>query len=113
MLQKILIIPLVGVLALCAQQPPGAALKGVVRDPSGAVIPDLKVEVRSLERGSIVTAVTDGSGNYAVNGLTAGTYSVSVRAPGFSTFRRKGVALTGGKPRAWISPSRLIPCGSR
>ncbi len=97
MFQKILLIWLAGLLALYAQQPPSAALNGVVRDPSGAVIPNLKVEVRSLERGNSVTAVTDGSGSYAATGLTAGTYSVSVEARGFNGFQRKGIKLTGGR----------------
>lgn len=97
MFQKILVILYAGLWALCAQQPPSAALKGVVRDPSGAVIPDLKVKVRSLERGNIVTAVTDRSGIYAATGLTAGTYSVLVKAQGFSSFEREGIELTGGQ----------------
>ncbi len=97
MFKKLLTIWFAGLAALCAQQPPSAALQGVVRDPSGAVIPNLKVEVRSWQRGDIVTAVTDGSGIYAATGLTAGTYSVSVKARGFSAFQRKAIELTGGQ----------------
>src|SRR5687767_11693451 len=77
--------------ALAAAQ---ASIAGVVRDPSGAVLPGVTVEASSpvlIEK--VRTAVTDGSGLYRIVDLRPGTYTVSFTLPGFKTFRRDGVVL--------------------
>ena len=79
--------------ALAAAQ---ASIAGVVRDPSGAVLPGVTVEASSpvlIEK--VRTAVTDGSGLYRIVDLRAGTYSVTFTLPGFSTVKRDGIELTG------------------
>jgi hypothetical protein len=73
-----------------------ASITGLVRDTSGAVLPGVTVEVASpalIER--VRTAVSDGSGQYRVIDLRAGTYSVTFTLPGFSTVRREGIVLEG------------------
>ena len=79
--------------ALAAAQ---ASIAGVVRDPSGAVLPGVTVEASSpvlIEK--VRTAVTDGSGLYRIVDLRAGTYTVTFTLPGFSTVKRDGIELTG------------------
>src|SRR5688500_13672915 len=79
--------------ALAAAQ---ASIAGVVRDPSGAVLPGVNVEASSpvlIEK--VRTSVTDGSGLYRIVDLRAGTYSVTFTLPGFSTVKRDGIELTG------------------
>src|SRR5687767_9793532 len=79
--------------ALAAAQ---ATIAGVVRDPSGAVLPGVTVEASSpalIEK--VRTAVTDGSGQYRIIDLRPGVYSVAFALPGFSAVRRDGVELTG------------------
>jgi hypothetical protein len=73
-----------------------AAITGVVRDTSGAVLPGVTVEASSpalIEK--VRSAVTDSSGQYRIEDLRPGTYAVSFSLTGFSTFRREGVVLTG------------------
>jgi hypothetical protein len=73
-----------------------ASITGVVKDPSGAVLPGVTVEASSdalIEK--VRTAVTDGSGQYRIVELRAGTYALSFTLPGFSTVQRAGVELTG------------------
>jgi hypothetical protein len=73
-----------------------ASLTGTVRDPSGAVLPGVTVEVSSpalIERTR--TAVTDGSGLYRIVDLRPGTYGMSFTLPGFTTVRREGIVLAG------------------
>src|ERR1700675_4716944 len=73
-----------------------AALAGVVKDSSGAVLPGVTVEASSsslIEKTR--TAVTDGTGQYRIPDLTPGIYTVSFTLAGFATIKREGVDLTG------------------
>jgi hypothetical protein len=73
-----------------------ATLTGAVRDTSGAVLPGVTVEASSpalIEK--VRSAVTDGSGQYRIIDLRAGTYSLSFTLPGFNTVTRDGVQLAG------------------
>jgi len=72
-----------------------AAIVGVVRDSSGAVMPGVTVEVSSpalIEKTR--TAVTDGEGQYKIIDLRAGVYTVTFTLSGFSTIKRDGIELT-------------------
>src|SRR5262249_10768294 len=63
---------------------------------SGAVLPGVVVEAASpalIEK--VRTAVTDGTGQYRVEDLRPGVYTVTFTLQGFSPFRREGVELTG------------------
>src|SRR5438046_2064352 len=73
-----------------------ASITGVVRDTSGAVLPGVTVEVSSpvlIEKTR--SAVTDGSGQYRIVDLRAGTYTVTFTLTGFSTVKRDGIELSG------------------
>jgi len=73
-----------------------AAITGVVRDSSGAVLPGVTVETASsvlIEK--VRSAVTDSTGQYRIVDLRPGTYSVTFTLPGFNTVRREGIELTG------------------
>src|SRR6266853_5620870 len=73
-----------------------ASITGVVKDPSGAVIPGVSVEASSpalIERVRSVT--TDGAGQYRIVDLRPGTYVVTFALSGFSTIKREGIELSG------------------
>src|SRR5215204_7482351 len=73
-----------------------ATLAGEVKDPSGAVLPGVTVEAASpalLEK--VRSVVTDGTGQYRIDALPPGTYSVTFTLPGFSAVKRVGVELQG------------------
>src|SRR5712672_37841 len=73
-----------------------ASITGVVKDASGAVLPGVTVEAASpvlIEKSR--AAVTDGSGQYRIVDLRAGTYSVTFTLTGFSTVKREGIELSG------------------
>src|SRR5882757_3140119 len=73
-----------------------AGLAGSVKDASGAVLPGVTVEAASpalIEKTRSV--VTDNSGNYKVENLRPGVYSVTFALPGFNTVKRDGIELTG------------------
>src|SRR6266480_1545456 len=73
-----------------------ASIAGVVKDTSGAVLPGVTVEAASpalIEKTRSV--VTDGTGQYRIETLRPGTYTVTFTLPGFSTVKREGIELTG------------------
>jgi Carboxypeptidase regulatory-like domain len=61
----------------------GGALEGVVRDMTGAVIPNATIRATQTSTGAEISATTDANGRYRLRGLPAGTYRVSVDSPGF------------------------------
>jgi hypothetical protein len=73
-----------------------AAIAGVVRDASGGVLPGVTVEASSpalIEK--VRTAVSDGSGQYRIEDLRPGLYTVRFTLAGFSTVSREAVEVTG------------------
>jgi hypothetical protein len=69
------------------------SITGTVTDPSGAAVVNAQVTVSSPERGINRTTATNGSGEYLVAGLPAGTVDVTVTAQGFKKYEAKGVIL--------------------
>ena len=73
-----------------------ASIVGTVRDASGAVLPGVNVEASSpalIEK--VRTVVTNSTGQYAVQDLRPGTYTVTFTLPGFTPVKRDGIELTG------------------
>src|SRR5689334_11872217 len=73
-----------------------AAITGVVKDASGAVLPGVTVEAASpvlIEK--VRSVVSDATGQYRIVDLRPGTYSVTFTLPGFSTVKREGIELSG------------------
>ena len=88
------------VLALLALLPAAASaqatLSGTVKDPSGAVLPGVTVEVSSpvlIERTR--SATTDTTGVYQIVELRPGAYTVTFSLMGFRTVKRDGVNVSG------------------
>jgi carboxypeptidase family protein len=85
----------------CVVLLPGAvqaqsAIAGVVKDPSGAVLPGVSVEASSdvlIEKARAVT--TDGQGQYKIVDLRPGLYVVTFALAGFQTVKRQNVDLPG------------------
>ena len=72
------------------------SITGTVQDASGAVLPGVSVEAASpvlIEK--VRTAVTDGAGQYRIENLRPGSYTVTFTLQGFSTVKREGIELTG------------------
>lgn len=73
-----------------------ASIAGIVRDTSGAVMPGVTVEASSpalIEKTR--TAVTDGSGQFRIEQLRGGVYTVTFSLSGFNTLKREGIELAG------------------
>jgi hypothetical protein len=72
------------------------SITGVVRDPSGAILPGVSIEASSpalIEKTR--SAVTDSAGQYRIVDLPPGTYDVLFSLSGFKTVRREGIIIQG------------------
>jgi hypothetical protein len=71
-----------------------STLAGVVRDPSGAVLPGVTVEASSpalIEKTRV--AQSDGEGRYAIVDIRPGVYTVTFTLVGFSTVRLEEIIV--------------------
>ena len=85
------------VLTLSAQTPDTGVIRGTVLDSSRAAVPAAEVTVTNNRTGMKHVAHTDGSGNFAIAGLSIeGDYDVSAHKEGFALAETKGVTLIGG-----------------
>jgi hypothetical protein len=71
------------------------SLRGLVTDPSGAVIPNATVTATSAS-GQVFTAVSDSGGTYIIRGLPPSTYSLKAVASGFATTTTPAIIVTAG-----------------
>jgi len=73
-------------------------ISGVVRDPSGAVVPNAKVVIASDARGVVRTLSTNEAGVFSAPALIPGPgYKVTVSAPGFAPYEASGLELLVGQ----------------
>src|SRR5215472_10651398 len=91
-LVPILWIVLLLVVPLQAQRTSGT-IRGLVTDPSGAVVSGAVVVIRNDETGSTRTVNTNSQGEYVAPELPAGTYAITVNAPSFKEATATAVAL--------------------
>jgi hypothetical protein len=76
------ILLLSGTSSVLAQKDAGSIV-GLVRDPSGAVVPGAKVTVQDADRGTQFVTTTNPQGEYIASPLKVGRYQVTVEKPGF------------------------------
>jgi len=79
--------------SLLVAQNVNSTLVGVVKDASGAFVPNADVTVTNEGTAIDTKTKTDDSGNYVVPGLPNGLYTVRLEAAGFKTNIVKGVTL--------------------
>jgi hypothetical protein len=73
-----------------------AELRGQVTDANGASIPNAKLTLTDLVKGSSRVAASDGDGNYAFLGLLPSSYELKVEAQGFGATQTR-LELTVGQ----------------
>ena len=93
------LILLVAAPAVFASAPSGPSagdgkVAGVVRDAGGAPVTGAQVSIESAQQASLASVVTNGEGQYELEGLPTGTYVLRIEAAGFAT-RRIPVRVSG------------------
>ena len=95
---------LVGAIALlcsCAfGQSITGTLQGIVQDPAGAVVPDAKVVIKSVDTGVTRNAVTGNDGLFIFNAVDPATYNLTITAKaGFKVYEEQNIVLTANERR--------------
>jgi Ca-activated chloride channel homolog len=86
------------VLAPVPTRPPAPAkvtVRGKVTDPTGAALPGVTVEVRSLERGTGQAATSGDDGSFRLEGVAPGALEVRAGLLGFSSTREQVIVPSG------------------
>jgi len=76
-----------------------ADLLGTVTDSAGAVIPNAKITVVNTATSEARNSQTSGSGDFVVNLLPPGQYTVTVEAPAFKKFVANVTLVAGDRAR--------------
>jgi len=93
---------------LSAQSSKGI-ITGLVRDPSGAVIPGATVTVTDQQTNVSRTTKTDGNGAYRFEGLDPDAYTIHVVMTGFKAIDSKNVAVV---PSQTVSQDIALSIGN-
>jgi carboxypeptidase family protein/TonB-dependent receptor-like protein len=70
-----------------------ASITGFVTDTAGAVIAGAPVTATNIATGEQRKTTTDDSGQYTINALPIGTYTVAVEHPGFKKYVQENIVL--------------------
>lgn len=94
------LLPLTGAVMLTpvmvhAQTAGTASVQGMVKDPTGAAIPNATVVFISTDTGTRREVKTASSGDYSIANVPVGAYTLSVTASGFSGFKQNGTLEVG------------------
>jgi len=84
----------------CFAQLDRGSVSGIVTDQVGSRVVGAKVTITNAAMGTQNSTVTTGAGDYTIPDVTAGVYSVTVVAPGFSTLIRNGITVSVGETAA-------------
>ena len=69
------------------------SIAGLVKDPTGSVVPGATLTLTNAAQGSKLQGTTDAKGAYAFPSLPVGRYDLLVAAPGFRPQRRSGINI--------------------
>ena len=90
-----LVIALLVSFLSCAQAwaQASAQISGVVKDPSGAVLPGAEITATQTETRIARMTVSNETGAYVLPNLPVGPYKLEASLPGFRTFVQTGIVL--------------------
>src|ERR671933_279025 len=83
----------------CFAQPITGTLTGTVTDATGAVVPNANVTLTNAESGDVRKTNANADGYYSIAAVPAGSYQLTVEAPGFQKHDQKGVVFNGADKR--------------
>ncbi len=95
-LAVVLVLTLLGISSVSAQTQFGS-VRGVVKDPQGAAVPDARVVLINTATNVGQESATNGEGLYVVANVVPGNYEIKITKDGFQTLQGKvavGVAET-------------------
>lgn len=105
------LLPFVLAVLLVAMAVPPVALAqkdsggvaGIVRDSAGAVVPDAKISVKDVDRGTAMVVTTGPQGEYVASPLKIGSYSITAEKAGFKKTVVGPIVVNIQEHRRWTS----------
>jgi hypothetical protein len=97
---RIVAIAIIGVLGLSnayGQSTNSGDIRGLVTDPSGALVPDATVTVLNVDTGVSKDFPTNHDGLYDTNSIVAGSYKLTFTKPGFESYVRGPITVQVGQ----------------
>src|SRR5258708_804416 len=85
---------------LLPAQNTSCVLSGMVQDSAGAVIPNAQGSLVGEANGFVRTVKTNNEGFFSFPDLTPATFTLSVEAAGFKTYRQTDIAINAGEERS-------------
>jgi len=87
------------VVTVCRSQQLTGSLNGITLDQSGAVIPNAQVALKNEASGDTRQTTSNSTGNWTITGVRPGSYTVTVSAPGFTSWQEGGIVMNQGDNR--------------
>lgn len=91
--QIVLFFVLIAAAAVCPAQDISGTLTGIVKDSSGAVIPNAQVQATNTGTQARFESTTDGSGTYSLRSIPIGVYQLTVSSQGFKRYEATSIRL--------------------
>jgi hypothetical protein len=91
------LIPALAITQVMSAQTFRGGIAGAVQDSTGSVVPNAKITLTGTETGSKRETVSSTSGDYSLQDLPLGLYSVVVESPGFATTKIDNIAVRPGQ----------------
>ncbi len=85
----VLVLSVLATSSLLAQSGKAGKLSGTVKDAQGQVIPGAGILARNAASGTELRSITGEDGNWTLNNVPPGSYSVTIMAPGFISATEK------------------------
>jgi hypothetical protein len=92
-----LLIPALAIVQMASAQTFRGGIAGTVQDSTGSLVPNVKITLSGTDTGSSRQITSSSSGDYSLQDLPLGLYSVTVEAPGFQTTKIDGIAVRPGQ----------------
>ena len=103
----VFVVLIIGGVPATAQTTTQGSIIGTTMDPTGAVVPNAKIQIVS-DATNVATSLTgDSSGNFDAPLLDPGTYTITVTAPGFNTFKVRQVVVQVGQATR-VTPKLVV-----
>jgi outer membrane receptor protein involved in Fe transport len=83
----------------CSAQSSRGTVNGLVDDPTGAVIPGAKVELKGVDTGTARSTTTNESGAYRFDAVDLGDYVVTITSAGFQIYQTQPFSVVAGQVR--------------
>src|SRR5438876_2150330 len=68
-----------------------ATFAGIVQDPTGAVLPGVETSLINEGTTAVLQTVTNETGEFLIDFVPPGTYTLKLMLPGFKAYESKGI----------------------